>query len=97
MSKLQAVRALLAERLSAAAEQIFSSEEAADMPSEQHRAAVHKRLSMVADEIFRILEDMMGEYEARVTESHQESQSQPPDVMLKTETNVPSSGTLHNV
>ncbi|XP_034073974.1 zinc finger protein 260-like isoform X1 [Gymnodraco acuticeps] len=94
MSKLQAVRALLAERLSAAAEQIFSSEEAADMPSEQQRAAVHKRLSMVADEIFRILEDMMGEYEARVTESHQESQSQPPDVMLKTETNVPSSERL---
>ncbi|KAF3853899.1 hypothetical protein F7725_014587 [Dissostichus mawsoni] len=105
MSKLQAVRALLAERLSAAAEQIFSSEDAAgiyffifslspDMPSEQQRAAVHKRLSMVADEIFRILEDMMGEYEARVTESHQESQSQPPDAMLKTETNVPSSERL---
>ncbi|KAK5851169.1 hypothetical protein PBY51_001984 [Eleginops maclovinus] len=96
MSNLQAVRELLAERLAAAAEEIFSSVETADMPSEQQRAAVHKRLSAVADEIFRILEGMMGEYEAEVSNSHQKSpsQCQLPDGMLKTETNVSSTETL---
>ncbi|KAF1373599.1 hypothetical protein PFLUV_G00240570 [Perca fluviatilis] len=92
MSELQAVKALVAERLAAAAEEILSAVEekllhTSDMPPEQQRAAVHKRLAVVAEEIFRILEIMMGKYEAEVSSSHKESerQSQLLDITLKAE------------
>ncbi|XP_075950209.1 uncharacterized protein LOC142952090 [Anarhichas minor] len=95
MSRLQAVKALVAERLEAAAEEILRSVEkklqlTSDMSPEQQRAAVHERLSAVADEIFRILEKMLGEYEAEVSSSHEEIErkGQPMSVSLETETNV---------
>eukprot|EP00064_Thunnus_orientalis_P006266 superscaffoldBa00000647_g6282 len=99
MSKVQVVRALVAERLAAAAEEIYSFVErmitekkmlhTSEMSPEQQRAAVHKRLSVVADEIFRILEIMIGEYEAESSHSQEEIQRQREllDVTLKTETN----------
>ncbi|XP_042253578.1 zinc finger protein 2-like isoform X2 [Thunnus maccoyii] len=67
------------------------------MSPEQQRAAVHKRLSVVADEIFRILEIMIGEYEAESSRSQEEIQRQRKllDVTLKTETNFhPTDGLL---
>ncbi|XP_034414990.1 zinc finger protein 2 homolog [Cyclopterus lumpus] len=77
MSKLRAVKALVAERLAAAAEEISSAAEkklrlTSDMTPEQQRASVHERLSAVADEIFRILEKMLGEDGAEVSGSHEE-------------------------
>ncbi|TNN84786.1 Zinc finger protein 354A [Liparis tanakae] len=83
MSKLRAVKSLVAERLAAAAEEISSAAEeklqlASDMTPEQQRAAVHRRLSLVADEIFRILEKMFREYEADVSGSHEENEGGPP-------------------
>lgn len=67
-----------------------------EMSPEQQRALVHKRLSVVADEIFRILEIMMGEYEAEVSHSHEEIEHQRKllDITLKTETNLHTTGTL---
>ncbi|XP_039990437.1 zinc finger protein 2-like [Xiphias gladius] len=95
MSKMPVVRALVAERLAAAAEEILEAVEgttlhAAEMSPEQQRAAVHKRLSVVADEIFRILEVMMGEYEEEVSCSRGDigRQRQLLDITLKTETNL---------
>ncbi|XP_070782727.1 zinc finger protein 260-like [Enoplosus armatus] len=100
MSKLPVLRTLVAERLAAAAEEIFSAVErmitekkmlhTSEMSSEQQRAVVHKRLSVVADEIFRILEIMMGQYEAEVSSSHDEveRQRQLLDITLETETNL---------
>lgn len=69
----------------------------AEMSPEHQRAVVHKQLSVVTDEIFRILEVMMGEYEAEVSSSHKESQRQrqPPDIALKMETNLQRTGTLY--
>ncbi|XP_044035124.1 gastrula zinc finger protein XlCGF57.1-like [Siniperca chuatsi] len=100
MSKMQVLRTLVAERLAAAADEIFSAVDrmitekkmlhTSEMSPEQQRAVVHKRLSVVADEIFRILEMMMGEYEAEVSSSHEEIQRQRQllDITLKTETNL---------
>ncbi|KAA8581286.1 hypothetical protein FQN60_002867, partial [Etheostoma spectabile] len=82
MSKLQAVKALVAERLAAAAEEILGAVEkmllhTSDMPPEQQRAAVHKRLAVVAEEISRILEMMMGKYaDAEDSCSHKEFEHQ---------------------
>ncbi|KAM7370483.1 hypothetical protein PAMP_010029 [Pampus punctatissimus] len=99
MSKLQLVRALVAERLAAAAEEILSVVErtitekkmvhTSEMSPEQQRTVVHKRLSVVADEIFRILEIMMGEYETEVSCSQEDIDRQRTllDITLKTETN----------
>ncbi|XP_056285807.1 gastrula zinc finger protein XlCGF57.1-like isoform X2 [Pseudoliparis swirei] len=83
MSKLRAVKSLVAERLAAAAEEISSAVEkklqlTSDMTPEQQRAAVHQRLSVVADEIFRILEKMFSEYEADVSGSLEENEGGPP-------------------
>lgn len=67
------------------------------MSPEQQREAVHQRLSVAADEIFRILEVMMmGEYEAEVSSSHQgvEPHRQLLDITLKTETHLRRTGTL---
>ncbi|KAE8283945.1 hypothetical protein D5F01_LYC17272 [Larimichthys crocea] len=61
-----------------------------EISPEQQRAAVHKRLSLVAEEIFRILEIMMAEYEAEVSGSHSEIGRHRPllDITLKTETSL---------
>lgn len=61
---------------------------------EQRRAAVHKRLSAVADDIFRIIETVMGEYEAEVSRPHDENERQhkQPDFTLKTETDIHTTG-----
>ncbi|XP_069560555.1 zinc finger and SCAN domain-containing protein 2-like [Brachyistius frenatus] len=92
MSKMRAVRVLVAEKLAAAAEEIFAAVErmitermmdTSEMSPEQQKAAVHQRLSAVADEIFRILEAMMGECEAEVSRSHQEHRRH---CKMKTET-----------
>ncbi|XP_050923079.1 uncharacterized protein LOC108886646 isoform X5 [Lates calcarifer] len=69
MCKMQVVRTLVAERLAAAAEEIFTVVErkmlhTSEMLPEQLRTVVQKRLSAVADEICRILEIMLGEHEA---------------------------------
>ncbi|XP_056222025.1 zinc finger protein 260-like [Seriola aureovittata] len=95
MSRVQVLRALVAERLNSAAEEILNVVErkmlhAAEMSPEQQRAIVHKQLSAVADEIFRILEMMMSEYEADVSHSHDDigRQRQLLDITLKTETNL---------
>ncbi|KAG8008769.1 hypothetical protein GBF38_010391, partial [Nibea albiflora] len=101
MTKLQVLRALVADRLSAAAEEICSAVERmmaerkmlsthTEISPEQQRAAVHKRLSLVAEEIFRILEIMMAEYEAEVSGSHNEIGRHRPllDITLKTETSL---------
>lgn len=67
------------------------------MSPEQQREAVHQRLSVAADEIFRILEVMMmGEYEAEVSGSHQGvgPHRQLLDITLKTETHLRRTGTL---
>ncbi|XP_047464452.1 zinc finger protein 879-like [Mugil cephalus] len=75
MAKLQALRTLVAERLAAAAEEVFSVMEkmvrenmlhTSEMSPEEQRAVVQKRLSVVADEIFRILEIMLDEWESEV-------------------------------
>ncbi|KAI3364933.1 hypothetical protein L3Q82_001113 [Scortum barcoo] len=60
------------------------------MLPEQQRAAVHRRLSVVADEIFRILEIMMGEYEADVSRPHEgiEHHRQLLDITMKSETHL---------
>lgn len=67
-----------------------------EMSPEQQRAVVHKRLSLVADEIFRILETLMGEYEAEVSGSHEEVERHRRllDVTLKTEANLHRTGTF---
>ncbi|XP_035514929.1 zinc finger protein 260-like [Morone saxatilis] len=94
MSKVQVLKALVSERLAAAAEEIFLITErkllhSSEMSPEQQRAVVHKKLSAVADEIFRILEIMMAEYEAEVSSSHGEiGHRQLLDITLKTETNL---------
>ncbi|XP_060951220.1 zinc finger protein ZFP2-like [Limanda limanda] len=56
--------------------------------AEHQRAVVQKRLSVVADDIVRILEEMMSEYEADVSRSHDDGEQQRRllDVTLKTET-----------
>lgn len=68
-----------------------------EMSPEQKRAVVHKRLSLVADEIFRILETLMGEYEAEVSGSHEEVERHRRllDVTLKTEANLHRTGKFH--
>ncbi|KAL7373049.1 hypothetical protein ABVT39_026422 [Epinephelus coioides] len=96
MCDLEEVRRRVEESLAAAEEEILRCVEeekllqTSDVSAEQQRAAVHKRLSAVADEIFWILERMIREYEAEVSSSHEEIQRQRQllDVMLKTETNV---------
>nr|XP_040032918.1 zinc finger protein 2 homolog [Gasterosteus aculeatus aculeatus] len=94
MSKLRVVKTLVAERLTAVAEEIL--EEKSDMSPEQQRAAVHRRLSAVVEEIFRILEKMVGEYETEDASSHEEidRKRQLMSMLLKTETNVPRTDTL---
>lgn len=74
---------------------VFFVPSSADMTPEQQRAAVHQRLSVVADEIFRILEKMFSEYEADVSGSLEENEGkrQPTSVTLKTETHVYRAGT----
>lgn len=66
-----------------------------EMSPDQQRAVVHKRLSAVADEIFRILEAMMGEYEAEVSGAREETgrRRQPLDATLKTEASSHRTGT----
>ncbi|KAF7666170.1 hypothetical protein LDENG_00117650 [Lucifuga dentata] len=102
MSKMQALRALVAERLAAAAVEIVGAVETnftltekkmlhkEGMLPDQQRALVHKRLMMVADEIFGILKIMMGEYEAKIACSHQETDCQHKllDITLKSETSL---------
>ena len=63
-----------------------------EMSPEQQRAVVLERLSLVADEICRILEEMTAEYEAEVSGSHEEVEHrhQLLDITLKTETNLHS-------
>nr|XP_046232790.1 zinc finger protein 260-like [Scatophagus argus] len=99
MAEMQALRALVAERLTAAAEEILSAVErmtterkmlhTPEMSREQQRAAVRERLSAVADEIFRILEMMMSEHETQASGSHEQIQRQRQllDITLKTEKN----------
>ncbi|GAA6219467.1 zinc finger protein 260-like isoform X1 [Lates japonicus] len=89
---MQVVRTLVAERLAAAAEEIFTVVErkmlhTSEMLPEQLRTVVQKRLSAVADEICRILEIMLGEYEAEDIEQ----QRQLLDITMTTETNVHTS------
>ncbi|XP_041818983.1 zinc finger protein 2-like isoform X2 [Chelmon rostratus] len=61
-----------------------------EMSAEQQRAVVHQQLSVVADEIFRVLEVMMSEYEAEVSGSHEEIQRHRRllEFTLKTETTL---------
>lgn len=68
-----------------------------EMSPEQQRAAVHQRLSLVADEILRLLEMVMGEYEAEVSGSPEEIERyrQLLDVALKTEANLNRTGTFY--
>lgn len=87
---MEELTALLADRLTAAAEEICSCAErmraerrTAEMSPEQ-RAPVHRRLSAVADEIFRILEIMMGEYEASRSHEEVEHRRRLLDITLKT-------------
>ncbi|XP_037319667.2 zinc finger and SCAN domain-containing protein 2-like [Pungitius pungitius] len=74
MSDLRAVKTLLAERLTAVAEEILraAEEKSADMSPEQQRAAVRRRLLAVVDEIFRILEKMVGEHETEDSSPREE-------------------------
>lgn len=53
---------------------------------------MQKQLSAAADEIFRILENLMGEYEAEVSKH----QCKLLDITWKTETNAHRTGTLCN-
>lgn len=59
----------------------------AESSPERQRAAVHKRLSLVADEICRILETLLDEYESEVSGSREESElhHRPLDVTLTAE------------
>lgn len=47
------------------------------MSLEQQRAVVHQRLSLVADNIFGLLETLMDEYEAEIFSSHQDMEHPP--------------------
>lgn len=62
------------------------------MSPEQQRAVVRERLSVVAEEICRILEKMMAEYEAEVSGSNEEVEHRHRllDITLKTETELHS-------
>ncbi|XP_062234947.1 zinc finger protein 436-like [Platichthys flesus] len=98
MSGLQLMKSPLRDRLRAAAQQIVSVLQRRMMKmmkmmntewsAEHQRAVVHKRLSVVADDIVRILEEMMTEYEADVSRSQVDVEQLRPllDVTLKTET-----------
>ncbi|XP_035469560.2 zinc finger protein 391 isoform X1 [Scophthalmus maximus] len=89
MSNMRLVKALVAERLAAAAEEIVHVVEGktllrTEMSPEQQRAVVHKRLSAVADDIFRILEIMMmGGHKARSRDDDDDRQRQLLDMPLK--------------
>ncbi|KAM4524416.1 uncharacterized protein PAE49_000734 [Odontesthes bonariensis] len=75
---MQAVRALVADRLAAAAGEISSAAErmlhTSEMSAEERRAVVSQRLRVVAEEIFRIFEMTTGGLEA--SRSHQENERQ---------------------
>ncbi|XP_035001390.2 zinc finger protein ZFP2 [Hippoglossus stenolepis] len=98
MSGLQLMKRPLSDRLRAAAQQIVTVLQGRVMKmmkmmnpessAEHQRAVVHKRLSVVADDIVRILEEMMSEYEAGVSRCHDdiEQRRRLLDVTLKTET-----------
>lgn len=61
------------------------------------RAVVHERLSLLADEILRLLEVVMGDSEAGECGSHGEIERhrQLLDVTLKTEANSNRTGTFY--
>lgn len=63
----------------------------------EQRAAVHERLSLLADEIFRLLEEVMGHYEAGESGSHDdiERHRQLLDATLKTEANSNRTGAFY--
>lgn len=47
------------------------------MSLEQQKVVVHQRLSLVADNIFGMLETLMDEYEAEISSSHQDMEHPP--------------------
>lgn len=47
------------------------------MSLEQQRVVVHQRLSLVADNIFGMLETLMDEYEAEISSSHLDTEHPP--------------------
>ena len=66
---------------------------ATEVSAEQQRAAVHQRLSVAADEIFKILEIVIGEVSGSRDETERHRQLL--DITSKTETNIHTSGILH--
>ncbi|KAG7227733.1 hypothetical protein INR49_029498 [Caranx melampygus] len=100
MSRVRALRALVTERLEAAAEEISCVVEGrmlqtSDMSPEQQRAFFHQRLSAVADEIFTILEVMVSHCEADVSRVHDNDVDQQQlllDITLKTKTHLHTPG-----
>ncbi|XP_019964884.2 zinc finger protein 260-like [Paralichthys olivaceus] len=97
--ELQPMKTPLSDRLRAAVQEIvhvlqrkmmkrmkMMMKKNSETSAEHQRAVVHKRLSVVADDIFRILEKMMSDYEADISRSHDDIEQQRLDVTLKTET-----------
>ncbi|XP_030611403.1 zinc finger protein 2-like [Archocentrus centrarchus] len=77
MAKMEALRMLVTERLTEAAEEITERLlHTPEMSPEQQGAVIRKRLSVLADEIFRILEIMIGGCEAEASRCLRESEHQ---------------------
>ncbi|XP_041670910.1 zinc finger protein Xfin-like [Cheilinus undulatus] len=101
MCQVSALRALVEERLSAAVEEIFRAVETMrrmkntpEMLTDWQKAAVQKQLSEVADDICKMLEVMLGEYEPEVPDSNEEGELQLLDITLETEADLYTPGRL---